>query len=153
MGNRPRAASNEGGAWPTFFVIGAARCGTTSVHHYLSLHPEIQMSRVKEPHFFGGPPGDLPYGTKRIERPDVYRGMFDNRWSVRGESSPSYSVHPRRVGVAGRIKEIVDVKAIREAERWEDHARIEDVMDLESFVHLRTQIWRSLREEKGLHGV
>ena len=49
----------------------------------------------------------------------------------------------------GRIKEIVDVKAIREAERWEDHARIEDVMDLESFVHLRTHIWKSLREEKG----
>jgi NitT/TauT family transport system ATP-binding protein len=48
----------------------------------------------------------------------------------------------------GRIKEIIDVKAIREAERWEDHARIEDVMDLESFVHLRTHIWKSLREEK-----
>ncbi len=49
----------------------------------------------------------------------------------------------------GRIKEIVDIKAVREAERWEEHARIEDVMDLESFVHLRTHIWKSLREEKG----
>ena len=29
---------------------------------------------------------------------------------------------------------------------------IEDVMDLESFVHLRTHIWRSLREEKDEHG-
>ncbi|WP_336488736.1 ABC transporter ATP-binding protein [Methylobacterium nigriterrae] len=48
----------------------------------------------------------------------------------------------------GRIKEIVDVKSVREAERWEDYARIEDVMDLESFVHLRTHIWKSLREEK-----
>ena len=49
----------------------------------------------------------------------------------------------------GRIKEILDVKAIREAERWDGYARIEDVMDLESFVHLRTHIWKSLREEKG----
>ncbi|MGQ3673481.1 ABC transporter ATP-binding protein [Xanthobacter sp. TB0136] len=48
----------------------------------------------------------------------------------------------------GRIKEIVDVKSIRLAERWEDYPRIEDVMDLESFVHLRTHIWKSLREEK-----
>lgn len=48
----------------------------------------------------------------------------------------------------GRIKEMIDVKAVREAERWEEHARIEDVMDLESFVHLRTHIWKSLREEK-----
>jgi len=48
----------------------------------------------------------------------------------------------------GRIKEILDVRSVRKAERWNDHERIEDVMDLESFVHLRTHIWRSLREEK-----
>lgn len=48
----------------------------------------------------------------------------------------------------GRIKEILDVRSVRKAERWNQHERIEDVMDLESFVHLRTHIWRSLREEK-----
>ncbi|MBO0902555.1 ABC transporter ATP-binding protein [Jiella sonneratiae] len=48
----------------------------------------------------------------------------------------------------GTIKEIIDVKTVRLAERWDGHERIEDVMDLESFVHLRTRIWKSLREEK-----
>ena len=48
----------------------------------------------------------------------------------------------------GRIKEILDVRRVRNTERWNDRERIEDVMDLESFVHLRTHIWRSLREEK-----
>jgi len=48
----------------------------------------------------------------------------------------------------GRIKEILDIRNVRTAERWNDRERIEDVMDLESFVHLRTHIWRSLREEK-----
>jgi NitT/TauT family transport system ATP-binding protein len=48
----------------------------------------------------------------------------------------------------GRIKEIVDVRSIRVSEGWDAHERIEDVMDLESFVHLRTHIWKSLREEK-----
>lgn len=47
----------------------------------------------------------------------------------------------------GKIKEILDVKAIREEENWDQHPRIEDVMDLGSFVHLRTRIWKSLREE------
>jgi NitT/TauT family transport system ATP-binding protein len=47
----------------------------------------------------------------------------------------------------GKIKEILDVKTIREQENWDRHAKIEDVMDLESFVHLRTRIWKSLREE------
>ena len=52
----------------------------------------------------------------------------------------------------GRIKEIVQVKAIREAERWDQHDKIEDVMDLPSFVRLRTHIWKSLREEKIVEG-
>jgi NitT/TauT family transport system ATP-binding protein len=48
----------------------------------------------------------------------------------------------------GRIKEIVDIKPIREREVWDRSTKIEDVMDLESFIHLRTHIWKSLREEK-----
>jgi NitT/TauT family transport system ATP-binding protein len=52
----------------------------------------------------------------------------------------------------GRIKEVIDVKPVREAEGWDRHARIEDVMDLGSFVHLKTHIWKSLREEKAPNG-
>jgi hypothetical protein len=29
---------------PNFLIIGAARSGTTSLHHYLGSHPEIYMS-------------------------------------------------------------------------------------------------------------
>jgi len=48
----------------------------------------------------------------------------------------------------GRIKEVIDIRSVRVAEKWDQHERIEDVMDLESFIHWRTHIWRSLREEK-----
>jgi NitT/TauT family transport system ATP-binding protein len=48
----------------------------------------------------------------------------------------------------GRIKELIDVKTIRKAENWHQYQKIEDVMDRESFIHLRTHIWKSLREEK-----
>ncbi len=47
----------------------------------------------------------------------------------------------------GKIKEIVDVKPIRDAEDWQQYERIEDVMDLASFVHMKTRIWRLLREQ------
>lgn len=53
----------------------------------------------------------------------------------------------------GRIKEVLDIKSVREQEGWDRLQKIEDVMDLASFVHLRTHIWRSLREEKGPNGV
>src|SRR5689334_18176268 len=48
----------------------------------------------------------------------------------------------------GRIGEIVDVANVRSAEHWDRHERIEDVMDEASFVHLRTHIWRLLREQQ-----
>jgi NitT/TauT family transport system ATP-binding protein len=48
----------------------------------------------------------------------------------------------------GRIREIVDVAPVRKSEGWDRFDRTEEVMDQESFVHLRTHIWRMLRSEQ-----
>ncbi len=48
----------------------------------------------------------------------------------------------------GRIREAVDVAPVRAAEGWDRHERIEDVMDQPSFVHLRTRIWKLLRDQQ-----
>jgi NitT/TauT family transport system ATP-binding protein len=48
----------------------------------------------------------------------------------------------------GTIREIIDVKSVREAEQWDRLERIEDVMDLPSFVHLRTHVWKLLRDQQ-----
>jgi hypothetical protein len=37
---------------PTFLIIGAMKCGTTSLYYYLAEHPDIGMSRRKETNFF-----------------------------------------------------------------------------------------------------
>jgi hypothetical protein len=37
---------------PNFFVVGATKAGTSSIHHYLSQHPDVYISPIKEPHFF-----------------------------------------------------------------------------------------------------
>jgi NitT/TauT family transport system ATP-binding protein len=49
----------------------------------------------------------------------------------------------------GSIREIVDVRAVREREGWARHDRIEEVMDQQSFVQLRSHVWRLLREGAG----
>ena len=36
---------------PNFLIAGAAKCGTTSLYHYLKQHPDVFMSEVKEPNF------------------------------------------------------------------------------------------------------
>jgi len=46
----------------------------------------------------------------------------------------------------GRLREIVDVRPLREAEEWESRP-IDEVMDLPSFTHLRTHVWRLLRDQ------
>lgn len=37
---------------PNFFVIGAPKCGTTSLYHWLKQHPYAFLPGLKEPHFF-----------------------------------------------------------------------------------------------------
>lgn len=98
---------------PTFFIIGAAKTGTTSLHYYLSQHPEIQMSTNKEPNFFSGPENGIPYPNKRVSKLTDYERLFDPAFRVRGEASVGYTNHPRRQGVPKRIKELVpDAKFI-----------------------------------------
>lgn len=58
---------------PNFFLVGAPRCGTTSMYAYLKQHPEIWVSVDKEPHFFGCDLSPMP-GTIREE--DLYLALF-----------------------------------------------------------------------------
>jgi len=37
---------------PDFFVVGAAKSGTTSLYHFLDRHPDVYMSPIKEPNHF-----------------------------------------------------------------------------------------------------
>ncbi|MEE9518630.1 MAG: sulfotransferase, partial [bacterium] len=43
---------------PNFFIVGAPKCGTTSMTEYLKQHPDIFIPEEKEPHYFGS---DLEY--------------------------------------------------------------------------------------------
>ena len=91
---------------PNLIIIGGLKCGTTSIHHYLGLHPDIQMSKPKELNFFVE---ELTWDLGM----DWYRGRFDDRFKVRGESSPHYTNLPRYTGVVERIHEHVpDAKLI-----------------------------------------
>lgn len=37
---------------PTFFIVGAPKCGTTALSEYLRVHPNILISEPKEPYYF-----------------------------------------------------------------------------------------------------
>ena len=85
---------------PNLIVIGAMKAGTSSLHRYLDLHPEIGMSRIKELDFF------LEHRSwSRGEQ--WYADQFDATKAVRGESSPNYTDLPLSEGSATRMAAVV----------------------------------------------
>ena len=98
---RRRRRAERSGALPNLIVIGGLKCGTTSLHHYLSLHPEISMSRPKELNFFVA---ELNWDLGG----DWYASHFDRGAPVRGESSPHYTNLPRFAGVAERMRGLLE---------------------------------------------
>ncbi len=97
---RGTQARRPGAALPNLLIIGGLKCGTTSLHHYLGLHPEIGMSKPKELNFFVSEL-NWPLGE------DWYANRFDAGDSVRGETSPHYTNDPRFTGVAGRMAALI----------------------------------------------
>jgi hypothetical protein len=86
---------------PNLVVIGAARCGTTSLHMYLDAHPDVFMARHKELRFFVA---EEAWGRGL----DWYRAQFPDRGAcVYGESSPAYTMYPIHRGVPERMAEII----------------------------------------------
>jgi len=100
---------------PNLFVIGAPKCGTTSLHRYLDQHPRISMSAVKEPKYFltdGTRPHHRGPDDERADRAYVvkratYEALFEyppGPGGYAGESTPYYLWDP---DAAPRIRALV----------------------------------------------
>ncbi len=87
---------NNKESWPNFFIVGAPKAGTTSMHNYLNQHPEIFMSEVKEPHYFTDP-NWLKQHPTLIRDKKKYLSLFENvkNEKIIGESSAGYLADPK----------------------------------------------------------
>ena len=101
---------------PSFIIIGAQRCGTTSLFNYLIQHPSVKKPLYKEIHFFDNYYGayNLGLGWYRGHFPlkifDLEKTNAQNPRFITGEATPYYMFHPR---CPKRIKEAFpDVKLI-----------------------------------------
>jgi hypothetical protein len=117
--------------WPTFLIIGAAKAGTTSLYWYLSQHPEVYMSPIKEPafwafgesdHHFTGP-GDVD--RVAIRTVEQYQRLFTARIAERasGEASVQYLFSTRAADrIRQRLPEMRLIAILRQpAERAFSH--------------------------------
>ncbi len=87
--------------FPNLFIVGAAKSGTTTLHYALDQHPQVYMSKKKEPGYFVWPEEHLEFinNGKLITEPrflvnhlDDYLKLFEDGRDkkVRGESSTTY---------------------------------------------------------------
>lgn len=86
------------GRLPDFAIIGAMKCGTSSLHEQLRARSGLFMSEPKEPNFFSD--------DDRWERGlDWYRGLFNAASAEQrcGESSTHYTKLPTHPHAAARI--------------------------------------------------
>jgi Sulfotransferase domain len=85
---------------PTFIVIGAMKAGTTTLWTHLDRHPQVFMSRPKEPQFFSQE-WDRGLGW--------YQQFFAKAGSAvaRGEASTTYTRFPRKPETAERMASVV----------------------------------------------
>ena len=87
---------------PNFLIIGAQKAGTTSLYHYVRDHPQVFMSRPKEPDFFIA---ERNWARGR----EWYVGLFDGATDAVaiGEASVCYTMDPTYAGVPARISGMV----------------------------------------------
>ena len=74
---------------PDFFIPGAAKSGTTSLHDLFDKHPEISMSKIKEPGYWKNKK------FNDFSKIDIsnYKNLFANKSVLNGESSTAYMFH------------------------------------------------------------
>lgn len=85
-------------AKPNFFIIGAAKAGTTSLAYYLNLQPQIFFSNPKELNFFC----DANLYPQKIDWYESHFQQVDEEIAI-GEGSPPYASCETRQGTAKNI--------------------------------------------------
>lgn len=112
---------------PTFAVIGAARSGTTAITESLRRHPDVFVTRPKEPHYFAfaghrpaftGPGDEEGINRRAVTDPDDYLALYRGaeHLSARGEGSVStfYYFEPAIVAIKSMNPDMRFVVVLRD---------------------------------------
>jgi hypothetical protein len=115
---------------PNFFVVGAARSGTTMLVEMLRQHPDVFITRPKEPHYlafaeqrlsFGGPGDDQTINSRAVTDFASYTALYDlsTGHTARGDASVSSLYFPENSlsVIAQRFPEARIVAVLRDPHR------------------------------------
>ncbi|MFW9875274.1 MAG: sulfotransferase [Candidatus Thorarchaeota archaeon] len=92
--------------FPTFFLIGAAKAGTSSFYHYLKQHPQVYFPKSKEPCYFND---DNNYKLGIQSYLDTHYKKAGG-YAARGDATPM--LH-RPEKVIPRLKDVFNKRDVR----------------------------------------
>ncbi len=96
-------AAQRAGRLPDFLIIGSGKCGTTTLHEYLCLHPQVLMCPWrKEPEFFLD---DALYVRGLTWYRSLWAGARPNQ--LCGEATTSYCMWPHTPDCAARMAKAI----------------------------------------------
>lgn len=75
---------------PNLYIVGAPKCGTTSIYYYLSQHSEIYCPEFKEPHHFNTD-DSYRFITDKLEYLDLYKDGINSIYRCDGSTMYYYS--------------------------------------------------------------
>jgi hypothetical protein len=82
---------------PSFFVVGAPRCGTTALSKALAGNPRISFSKPKEPHYFlENRPGMSDYDLRQQYLSRYHHDLTADHQAI-GDGSVSYLYEPEAI--------------------------------------------------------
>jgi len=159
-------------SYPNFFMVGVVKGGTTSLHHYLSQHPEIYMSPVKETNYFSRGDIDIKAFSKdyahdvnvdlrkffagdmkqtihiaHIAAEQDYNRLFSNvgKEKAIGEASNSYILYPNTAKEIS--KQVPNAKIIMMLRHPAERAYSQYVMNLRLGKTLSTDLINEFTED------
>jgi hypothetical protein len=146
---------------PNYLVIGAPKCGTSSLCDLLGQHPDVFMSTPKEIHFFGR--------KDPKKTPAWYRAHFDAAAgkSAVGEGSTSYThpdiIHDCATQIAAQIadcrliymvrnplKRLESDWKMRAHEGWAKGSSISESVDLQPTLLTQGAYWTNINVYRSL---
>jgi hypothetical protein len=92
---------------PNLLIIGAAKAGTTALYDCLSRHPQVFLSRVKEPMFFSRE----DYYARGLDWYEAEYFQGAEEYPVRAEATPHYLYWSEKA--APRIKEVYGERPVK----------------------------------------
>lgn len=105
-------------ALPNAVVLGVAKAGTTSLYHALGAHPQVAVSRIREPRFlfFAGhlrQPAAGRFNQLTVRTPAQYESLYSGKAGVpvRVDISPMYFIFPEQT-IIGIREYVPDAKLL-----------------------------------------